>query len=85
MSLYAFFCAEVMTHIPQIVIFTTLEKGMEHKGEQKLQLWFNHNASIAVAVVGEKARHGMKQLQTAMNSNLYYICLKTKLVSQSAI
>jgi len=43
---------EAITHVPQIVTYTVREKGMKYKGG----LWYNHDASIGAAAVGEKAR-----------------------------
>jgi len=38
-----------------IVTIAVREKGMEHKGEQRLALVDNHDASIGAGAVGKKA------------------------------
>jgi len=46
-------CIVVTTSVPQFVIYETVKKGMEHKGEQRLYLWYNCDTSIVAAVIGK--------------------------------
>jgi len=46
--------------LPEIITYAVVEKGMETK-ENKSKLWYNHDARIEAAAVGEKVCLRTKQ------------------------